>query len=66
MFGGEAGTLLFGHGRREVRIGRREPGGGMGLEDERPKIDIFRIAASCEFFLFFQSIACTIWNENSN
>ena len=54
MFGGEAGTLLFGHARRELRTGRRGPSGGMGRgdRDDRPKTDIFGLQPGCEYGLF--------------
>jgi hypothetical protein len=45
IFGSEAGTLLFGHARRELRTVRKSPSTGVGIVEkekvERPKSDIF-------------------------
>ena len=46
IFGSEAGTLLFGHARRELRMRRKSPSTGVGereKEEEQPKTDIFWI-----------------------
>jgi hypothetical protein len=52
IFGSEAGTLLFGHARRELRTMRRSPSSGVGDVEkekvERPKSDIFGLTPGCE------------------
>ena len=52
VFKSEAGTLLFGHARRELRIAKGSPSTGVGQVEkakvERPKSNIFRLTPGCE------------------
>jgi hypothetical protein len=51
IFGGEAGTLLFGHARRELRSFRNGPSTGVGGKDKerkRPTTDLFGLTTGCE------------------
>jgi len=46
IFGGEAGTILFGHARRELRTDKMGPTDG--VNPPRRKKDIFGLTPGCE------------------
>jgi len=46
ILGGEAGTILFGHARTELRTDKRGPTGG--VNPPRKKKDIFGLTPGCE------------------
>jgi hypothetical protein len=51
IFGVEAGTLLYGYARKELRTSKTAPNGGLRQQGkvERPKKDIFGMEPGCKF-----------------
>jgi hypothetical protein len=51
IFGAEAGTILFGHARRELGVMKRGPSGGREEFVNGQIKDFFRLKPGCEFSL---------------
>lgn len=53
MFGGEAGCLLFGYARHELRTSRTALSDQFGREDvvRQDRVDVFGMAPGCKFLI---------------
>lgn len=64
IFGGEAGTLLYGYARKELRTSRTSPSGNLGSGGimEKPQMDIFGATPGCKFRVMrcFYFIICLL------